>query len=150
MGGTGHGNGGMGGSGGTGEGPTVIFDNKMYVGEVSPVPFPKSFLNNNSVHLGQGLIKFPVLNILQAELCLSRLKEVLEKWLEFPPDTQDRQYELQSLHHEATGRWLICDSRFVRWKITPGSLWIKGICKSVSLCSNAISNWSQLVLERVY
>jgi hypothetical protein len=73
LGGTGgmaHGNGGTGGSGGTGEGPTVIFDhstNKMYVGEVSRVPFPKSFLNNSSVHLGQGLIKFPVLNILQAE-----------------------------------------------------------------------------------
>jgi hypothetical protein len=62
--------GGTGGSGGKGEGPTVIFDhstNKKYVGEVSPVPFPKSFLNNSSVHLGQGLIKFPVLNILQAE-----------------------------------------------------------------------------------
>jgi hypothetical protein len=42
-GGTGHGNGGTGGSGGTGEGPTVIFDNKMYVGEVSPVPFQSSF-----------------------------------------------------------------------------------------------------------
>jgi hypothetical protein len=44
-----------------GEGPTVIFDhstNKMYVGEVFPVPCPKSFLNNSSVHLGQGLITF--------------------------------------------------------------------------------------------
>jgi hypothetical protein len=43
-GGTGHGNGGTGGSGGTGEGPTVIFDhstNKMYVSEVSSVPFPQ-------------------------------------------------------------------------------------------------------------
>jgi hypothetical protein len=41
-GGPGHGNGGMGGSGGTGEGPTVNIDNstnKMYVHEVSPVPF---------------------------------------------------------------------------------------------------------------
>ncbi|KAF8217377.1 ankyrin repeat-containing domain protein [Mycena galopus ATCC 62051] len=110
-GGTGHGNGGTGGSGGTGEGPTVIFDhstNKMYADEVSPVPFLKSFLNNNSVHLGQGL------------------EEVLCKWLEFPPDTKDRQYELQSLHHETTGGWLLHDPRFVRWKDMPGSLWIKG------------------------
>jgi hypothetical protein len=66
-GGPGHGDG---GSGGTGEGPTVNIHNstnKMYVGEVCPVPFPKSFLNNSSVHLGQGLIKFAMLNILQAE-----------------------------------------------------------------------------------
>jgi hypothetical protein len=66
-----------GGAGGPGEGPTVIFDNstnKMYVGEVSPVPFPKSFLNNNSVHMGQGLILFSVMNILQAELCLDSKK----------------------------------------------------------------------------
>jgi hypothetical protein len=61
----------------------------------------------------------------------SRLKEILEKWLEFPPYTQDRQYELQSLHHEATGGWLLRDGRFVRWKDMPGSLWIKGICKPV-------------------
>jgi hypothetical protein len=73
-GGPGHGNGGMGGSGGTGEGPTVIIDNKMYVGEVSHASFPKSFLNNNSVHLGHGLSIFPVLNILQAELCLDSKK----------------------------------------------------------------------------
>ncbi|KAF8197164.1 hypothetical protein K438DRAFT_729475 [Mycena galopus ATCC 62051] len=111
-GGTGHGNGGKGGSGGTGEGPTVIFDhstNKMYVVGVSLVPFPCSFLNNSSVNLGQGL------------------KEILEKWLEFPPDTRGRQYELQSLHHEATGRWLLRDARFVGWKDKPGCLWIKGI-----------------------
>ncbi|KAJ7259052.1 hypothetical protein C8J57DRAFT_1185306, partial [Mycena rebaudengoi] len=57
----------------------------------------------------------------------SRLKEILEKWLKFPPDTQDRQYELQRLHHEATGRWLLRDGRFIRWKDMPGSLWIKGI-----------------------
>ncbi|KAF7340371.1 HET-like protein [Mycena venus] len=55
------------------------------------------------------------------------LEEVLCKWLESPPDTKDRQYELQSLHHEATGRWLLCDDRFVRWKDTPSSLWIRGI-----------------------
>ncbi|KAJ7504962.1 hypothetical protein B0H11DRAFT_450410 [Mycena galericulata] len=57
---------------------------------------------------------------------MSRLEEVLYKWLKFPPDTQDRQYELQSLHHEATGRWLLRDDQFVRWKDTPGALWIKG------------------------
>ncbi|KAJ7638079.1 hypothetical protein B0H17DRAFT_1106342, partial [Mycena rosella] len=55
------------------------------------------------------------------------LVKVLEKWLEFPPDTKDRQYHLRSLHHQATGRWLLRDDRFVRWKATPGSLWIKGI-----------------------
>ncbi|KAF7377165.1 HET-domain-containing protein [Mycena sanguinolenta] len=90
QGGLGHGNGGMGGSGGTGEGPTVIFGDKI-------------------VNQGQGL------------------KEVLYKWLECPPDTKDRQYELQSLHHEATCHWLLQDVQFIRWKDTPGSLWIRGI-----------------------
>jgi hypothetical protein len=81
---------------------------------------------------------------------MSRLKEDLWKWLEHPPDTKDRQYELRSLHHKATGRWLLRDGRFVRWKDMPGSLWIKGICKSVSLCSNPMSDWAQLVRERAY
>jgi hypothetical protein len=60
------------GGGGVGEAPTVIFDhstNKRYVGEVFPVPFRKSFLNNNSVNPDPRLIKFLGLNILQAELC---------------------------------------------------------------------------------
>ncbi|KAJ7466307.1 hypothetical protein FB451DRAFT_1260627 [Mycena latifolia] len=58
---------------------------------------------------------------------MSRLEEVLGKWLEFPPDTKDRQRHLRSLRHEATGRWLLRDDRFVNWKATPGSLWITGI-----------------------
>jgi hypothetical protein len=73
----------IGGDGGTGEGPTVIFDHstkKMYVCEVSPVPFAKSFLNKNSVHLGQGLITFPVLDIFQAELCLDSKKFCISGW----------------------------------------------------------------------
>jgi hypothetical protein len=82
---------------------------------------------------------------------MSRLKEVLEKWLGFPPDTQDRQHELRKLHHEATGCWLLDDGQFVDWEVTPSSLWIKGICKSILLCPNSMSNdWSQLVPERVY
>jgi hypothetical protein len=81
--------GGTGGSGGKGEGPTVIFGNKMYVGEVSPVPFPKSFLNDNSVHLGQGLIKFPMLNILQAELCLDSRKFCASGWSLLPIQRTD-------------------------------------------------------------
>ncbi|KAF7344901.1 HET-domain-containing protein [Mycena venus] len=55
------------------------------------------------------------------------LIEDLGKWLEFPPDTKDRQYHLRSLHHKATGRWLLHEDRFIKWKATPGSLWIKGI-----------------------
>ncbi|KAF8148516.1 hypothetical protein K438DRAFT_1688730, partial [Mycena galopus ATCC 62051] len=58
---------------------------------------------------------------------MSRLVESLKKWLESPPNTQDRQYHLQSLHHKDTGRWLLRDRRYIRWKATPGSLWIKGI-----------------------
>jgi hypothetical protein len=81
---------------------------------------------------------------------MSRLKEDLGKWLGSPPDTKDRQHELKSLHHQATGGWLLCDGRFVRWKDVPGSLWIRGICESISLCSNPMSNWLQLVPERVY
>jgi hypothetical protein len=81
-----------GGAGGPGEGPTVIFDNstnKTYVGEVSPFPFPKFFLNNNSVHLGQGLIKFPMLNILQAELCLGSRKFCASGWSLLPIQRTD-------------------------------------------------------------
>jgi hypothetical protein len=82
---------------------------------------------------------------------MSRLEGDLGKWLEFPPDTKDRQHDLRKLHHEATGRWLSRDSRFIKWKATPGSLWIKGICKSISFCSNAMTNnWSQLALEKAY
>ncbi|KAJ7282541.1 hypothetical protein C8J57DRAFT_46660 [Mycena rebaudengoi] len=55
------------------------------------------------------------------------LEEVLFKWLESPPDTKDKQYELRKLHHGATGHWLLGDVRFINWKATPGSLWIKGI-----------------------
>ncbi|KAJ7496262.1 hypothetical protein B0H11DRAFT_858116 [Mycena galericulata] len=56
-----------------------------------------------------------------------RLEEVLGKWLEFPPDTKDRQHDLRKLHHKATGRWLPRDGRFIKWKATPGALWIRGI-----------------------
>ncbi|KAJ7232810.1 hypothetical protein C8J57DRAFT_1383165, partial [Mycena rebaudengoi] len=66
-------------------------------------------LTNNIVNQGQGL------------------KEVLCNWLEFPADTKDRQHELRKIHHEATGHWLLDDFRFVEWKATPSSLWIKGI-----------------------
>ncbi|KAF7339002.1 hypothetical protein MVEN_01976400 [Mycena venus] len=78
------------------------------------------------------------------------LEEVLYKWLESPPDTEDRQYELQRLRHEATGCWLLCDVRFIRWKTTPGSLWIKGISgtgKSV-LCSTVIQEITMTCPER--
>jgi hypothetical protein len=82
---------------------------------------------------------------------MSRLKEILEKWLEYPPTTKDRQHELRKLHHRATGRWLLDDGRFLKWKATPSALWIKGICKSISFCINSMSNnWLQLVPERVY
>jgi hypothetical protein len=82
---------------------------------------------------------------------MSRLKEDLGKWLESPPDTKDRQYELRSLQHKDTGHWLLRDDRFVEWKAMPGSLWIKGICKSILFCSNSMSNnCLQLVLERAY
>jgi hypothetical protein len=71
---------------------------------------------------------------------MSRLVEDLGKWLEFPPDTKDKQYHLRSLHHKATGRWLLREDRFVKWRATSGSLWIKGICRSISFCSNPMSN----------
>ncbi|KAF8147530.1 hypothetical protein K438DRAFT_482651 [Mycena galopus ATCC 62051] len=58
---------------------------------------------------------------------MSRLEEVLCKWLESPPDTKDRQYELRSFHHKATGGWLLRDFRFIEWRAMPGTLWIKGI-----------------------
>ncbi|KAF7358496.1 Pfs domain-containing protein [Mycena venus] len=70
-----------------------------------------------------------------------RLEEILGKWLEFPPDTKDRQYHLRSLHHKDTGSWLLHDDRFIKWKAMPGSLWIKGISgtgKSVLRCSTVI------------
>ncbi|KAJ6448995.1 hypothetical protein C8R45DRAFT_1224522 [Mycena sanguinolenta] len=55
------------------------------------------------------------------------LEEVLYKWLESPPDMKDRQYELRGFHHRSTGHWLLRNVRFIKWKDTPGSLWIKGI-----------------------
>ncbi|KAJ7731890.1 hypothetical protein B0H16DRAFT_1468892 [Mycena metata] len=58
---------------------------------------------------------------------MSRLKEVLYKWLDSPPATKDRQHELQRLRHEVTGSWFLGDSRFIEWKTTASSLWIKGI-----------------------
>ncbi|KAF8207724.1 hypothetical protein K438DRAFT_1930767 [Mycena galopus ATCC 62051] len=54
-----------------------------------------NFTSNNIVNQGPGL------------------EEVLGKWLEFPPDTKDRQYALQKLHHKATVRWLLCDNSTV-------------------------------------
>ncbi|KAF8157481.1 hypothetical protein K438DRAFT_1942728, partial [Mycena galopus ATCC 62051] len=65
-------------------------------------------VTNNTVNQGEGL------------------DEVLGKWLRIPSDLTDRQYELQSLRYGATGAWLLHDFRFIRWKATPGSLWIKG------------------------
>ncbi|KAF8162040.1 hypothetical protein K438DRAFT_303117 [Mycena galopus ATCC 62051] len=61
------------------------------------------------------------------EVQIDKLKEDLGRWLGSPPDTKDRQHELKSLHHQATGGWLLRDGRFVSWKATPGALWIKGI-----------------------
>jgi hypothetical protein len=132
----------MGGSGGTGEGPTVNIDNstnKMYVIQVSPVPFPQVLSQQQQCESGSRVNEISGLSIFQAEI-MSRLEEVLYKWLESPPDTKDRQYELQSLHYQSTGRWLLQDFRFVKWKATPSSLWIKGICKSISSYFKLISN----------
>jgi hypothetical protein len=82
---------------------------------------------------------------------MASLREDMYKWLECPPDMKDRQHELQKIHHEGTGRWLSRDGRFVKWKVTPSSLWIKGICKSILFCFNSMpNNWPQLVPERVY
>ncbi|KAF7358055.1 Sensor protein gacS [Mycena venus] len=55
------------------------------------------------------------------------LEEVLHKWLCIPSDLTDRHHELQSLRHKDTGSWLLHDDQFIRWKATPGSLWIQGI-----------------------
>ncbi|KAF7358498.1 HET-domain-containing protein [Mycena venus] len=93
----------MGGGGGIGQGPTVNY----HINAVG------NLTTNNS---GGSLV---VHN--------DRLKEVLGKWLEFPPETKDRQYHLRSLHHKDTGHWLLHDCQFAKWKATPGSLWIKGI-----------------------
>ncbi|KAJ6477731.1 hypothetical protein C8R45DRAFT_934385 [Mycena sanguinolenta] len=49
--------------------------------------------------------------------------------------------------HEGTGHWLQRDSRFIRWKDTPGSLWIKGIPFQCGSSSDLMS--VQLVLEKV-
>ncbi|KAJ6467594.1 hypothetical protein DFH09DRAFT_509623 [Mycena vulgaris] len=91
----------MGGTGGAGEAPIVNYS----------INAVEHFTNNVSGG---------------SQMHHSRLEEDLGKWLEFPPDTKDRQYHLRNLHHKATGRWLLLDDRFVRWKVAPGSLWIKG------------------------
>ncbi|KAJ7605799.1 hypothetical protein FB45DRAFT_464541 [Roridomyces roridus] len=63
----------------------------------------------------------PVVNIIKGS------NEDLFKWLGNPPDTQDRQYQLQGLRHEDTGTWLLQDNQLISWKNTPGILWIRGI-----------------------
>ncbi|KAJ7719801.1 hypothetical protein B0H16DRAFT_1700129, partial [Mycena metata] len=88
-----------GGAGGLGQGPMVNFG-----GGVQTL--------NNSMHImNQG----------------PGLEEILYKWLGSPPTTQDKQHELRNLHHEATGCWLQDNIGFMKWKTTPGALWIKGI-----------------------
>ncbi|KAJ6476425.1 hypothetical protein C8R47DRAFT_1141377, partial [Mycena vitilis] len=87
-----------GGNGGVGEGPNFT----------QTVNTVGTLTNHITMH-GQGL------------------NEVLHTWLGVPPKTDDRQHELQSLRHNATGHWLLCDQRFVNWKDSPGTLWIKGI-----------------------
>jgi len=91
-----------GGGGGAGQGPTVNY----HINAVG------NLTTNNR---GGSLVGHS-----------DRLEEVLGNWLGFPPDTKDRQHELRKLHHEATGRWLLDDVRFVDWKATPSSLWIEG------------------------
>ncbi|KAJ6494996.1 ankyrin repeat-containing domain protein [Mycena vulgaris] len=118
-GGKGGGGGVAGGAGGTGEAPTVNYD----------INAVENFTTNNigiQMH-DSNLFAVSGGGSLVIQSHGSRLVEDLGKWLEFPPDTKDRQYHLRSLHHQATGRWLLRDGRFVRWKATPGSLWIKGI-----------------------
>ncbi|KAJ7610593.1 hypothetical protein DFH06DRAFT_173775 [Mycena polygramma] len=110
-----------GGNGGIGEG--AIFNSNINA---------VANLTNNITMQGQGLV------------------EILGEWLEFPAETKDRQYELRSLHHKATGHWLFRDVRFNKWKDTPGSLWIKGISgtgKSV-LSSTVIENIIMTCPER--
>jgi hypothetical protein len=85
-GGQGGGGGIYGGGGGQGQGPTVNFSgvqnltNNMYVGEGPLFLSPKLFLNNSSVNQGQGLIKYPVLNIFEVELCLDSKKFCSSGW----------------------------------------------------------------------
>ncbi|KAF7358499.1 HET-domain-containing protein [Mycena venus] len=113
-GGTGGVGGVTGGAAGAGEGPTMNFSGVQNL--------------TNNIYVGGGLFTKSFLNSFQWRIPYSaKLEEVLGKWLEFPPDTKDRQYHLQSLHHKDTGSWLLHDDRFVKWKATPGSLWIKGI-----------------------
>ncbi|KAF7333075.1 HET-domain-containing protein [Mycena venus] len=101
-----HISGGYGGLGGTGHGNGV--GGRGGTGEGPTVNIDNS-TNKISVNQGQGL------------------EEVLYKWLDSPPTTKDRQHELRKLHHKSTGGWLQHDFRFIRWKTTPSSLWIKGI-----------------------
>ncbi|KAF7350138.1 HET-domain-containing protein [Mycena venus] len=91
-----------GGGGGTGQGPTVNYHINVVGNLIN---------NSGGTHVVHS----------------DRLKEDLSKWLESPPDTKDRQHDLRKLHHESTGGWLLHDVRFIKWKATPGSLWIKGI-----------------------
>ncbi|KAJ7234578.1 hypothetical protein C8J57DRAFT_156338 [Mycena rebaudengoi] len=118
------GQGGVGGHGGAGEGPTFNYNR----------------VQNVTNNIGGSLV-----------IHSDSIVKILGKWLEYPPETKDRQYHLQSLHHEDTGRWLLRDDRFIKWKATPGCLWIKGICESVLLSSSSISdNWSKLGPGKAY
>jgi hypothetical protein len=60
---------------------------------------------------------------------MARLKEKLEKWLQYSPDMMKRQDNTQKLQHEGTGSWFLDGNQFKGWKEKPGWLWIRGDCK---------------------
>ncbi|KAJ7840188.1 hypothetical protein B0H14DRAFT_2587584 [Mycena olivaceomarginata] len=45
-----------------------------------------------------------------------------------------KQHETQTLRKPGTGDWLLNGATFIEWQDHPGSLWIQGNCKRISVC----------------
>ncbi|KAF7349479.1 ANK-REP-REGION domain-containing protein [Mycena sanguinolenta] len=52
--------------------------------------------------------------------------ERLEKWLQYPPDMQQKQHDTEQLHSDGTGQWFLENDKFIEWEDNPGILWVEG------------------------
>ncbi|KAJ7770950.1 hypothetical protein DFH07DRAFT_938098 [Mycena maculata] len=68
----------------------------------------------------------PGLALTLSPLMRTSIEEMLEKWLRFPPDMTQKQYDTEKLRKEGTGHWFLKGNAFVEKQDNAGSLWIEG------------------------
>ncbi|KAJ6477137.1 hypothetical protein C8R47DRAFT_654677 [Mycena vitilis] len=84
------------------------------------------------------------------QLVNSARKAELRGWFQ-AVDMKEKQHATHALRHDDTGRWVLEDTKFAKWKEQPGCLWIRGISgtgKSV-LSSIAIDHLFDYRREKV-